>query len=335
MMNKILPEGSRRRRLVERLFFEPKVPAHIARNFITLPDSDLEIIKASLVQNFFSREPNDHLSTDVGKKGLLDHLTVRLERDRKLAIPWLDSARRLKGAKVLEIGCGTGASTVALAEQGAEVTAIDIDEKALLDAKTRCEVYGLSVDFHLMNSTEVARVFSKGAFDFIIFWACLEHMTHEERMIAMKDTWDMLPPGGLWCVADTPNRLYCYDAHTSLLPFFFWLPDDLAIKYARFSPRRIYKDSFLQYNGENEHLLEFLRWGRGLSYHEFELTMKPLDQLNIVSCMSIYHRRRGIFSFLRSKVSSAHRYESFFHKLFPAVHRGFLGPSLDLIIQKD
>jgi len=335
MINKILPKGSRRRQLVKNLFFEPKVPTHIARNFITLNDSDLMLIKTSLEQNYFSKEPNGYLSTDVGKKDLLDHLTARLESDRKLAIPWLDSARRLKDAKVLEIGCGTGASTVALAEQGANVTAIDIDDKALIDAKTRCEIYGLSVDFHHMNSTEIARVFPKETFDFIIFWASLEHMTHEERMIAMKETWDMLPSGGLWCVTDTPNRLYCYDSHTSLMPFFLWLPDDLAIKYARFSPRQKFRESFMGYNGEREYILHFLRWGRGLSFHEFELTMKPLDQLNIISCMSIFHRRRGVFPFLKSMVSSAYRYESFFHKLFPVIHRGFLQPSVNLIIQKD
>jgi 2-polyprenyl-3-methyl-5-hydroxy-6-metoxy-1,4-benzoquinol methylase len=220
MINKLLPEGSRRRQFVKNLFFEPSVPTHIARNFITLNDSDLNLVKTSLEQNYFSKEPNGYLFTDVGKRDLLDHLTARLGYDRKLTIPWLDSVRHLKDAKVLEIGCGTGASTVALAEQGANVTAIDIDEKALSDAKIRCEIYGLSVEFHHLNATEVVPFFSKETFDFIIFWASLEHMTHEERMIAMKKTWDMMPSRGLWCVTETPNRLYFYDSHTSLMPFF-------------------------------------------------------------------------------------------------------------------
>ena len=335
MINKILPKGSKRRQLINNLFFEPKVHTKISRNFITLNDSDLRLIKTSLEKNFFSKEPNGYLSTDVGKKDLLKHLTVRLERDRKFSIPWLDSARSLKDAKVLEIGCGTGASTVALAEQGANVTAIDIDEKAISGAKKRCEIYGLRVDFHHMNSKEVSRVFSMETFDFIIFWASLEHMTHEERMIAMKETWDMLPLGGLWCVTDTPNRLHFYDSHTSYIPFFLWLPDELAIKYARFSPRQKFRDNFMEYNGEKKYMLDFLRWGRGLSFHEFELTMKPLDQLNIISCMSIFYRRQGFLPFLKSMVSNGYRYESFLHKLFPNIHRGFLQPVLDLIIQKD
>ena len=334
MLNIFLPRGSRRRQLVENLLCEPKVPAHIARNFKTLSDGDMQLLTESLRRNFFSKDPEGYLSTEIGRRDLCDHLTGRLEGDRKLTIPWLDSARPLKDARVLEIGCGTGTSTVTLAEQGAKVTAVDIDDKALIDARKRCELYGLTVDFRKMNSTDVARAFSKEAFDFVIFWASLEHMTHEERMIAMKETWDMLPLGGLWCVTDTPNRLYCYDYHTAMMPFFFWLPDDLAIKYARFSSRQALRESFPDYDGDKETMLRFLRWGRGLSFHEFELTMKPLGQLSIVSCMSMFHRRRGAFPFLRARASAAYRYESFFHTMYPEVHRGFLQPSVNLIIRK-
>src|SRR5215471_7815958 len=40
----------------------------------------------------------------------------RLRRDRVAIIPWLDRTRPLRSSRILEVGCGRGASTVALAE---------------------------------------------------------------------------------------------------------------------------------------------------------------------------------------------------------------------------
>jgi S-adenosylmethionine-dependent methyltransferase len=335
MISRLLPPGSRRGQLVRKLFLEPKIPPYIARKFITPQISDLDLLKASLEKNFFAKEPRGYLSTQVGKKDLLDHLTARLDSNRKFTIPWLNSVRHLENSRVLEIGCGTGSSTVALAEQGAKVTAIDIDEKALIDAETRCHIYGQKADFYQMNSMEVREHFPNEKFDFIIFWACLEHMTLEERIISLKGSWEMLSAGDFLCVTKTPNRLYFYDSHTSEMPFFLWLPDELAIKYSLYSPRQKYRENFSTYDGEKDHMVGFYRSGRGLSFHEFELTMKPLSQLKIISCMNIYLRRKSIFHFLKALGSKNYRYEYFLHKLFPEIHRGFLQPYLDLIVQKD
>lgn len=335
MINSIIPKGNKLREFLKKFLFDPKVPAHISRNFIRLKDSDLNLIEASLKQNYFSKEPDGYLSTDIGKNDLMDHLILRLEENRKYRIPWLYNVKPLRNAKILEIGCGTGCSTVALAEQGAKITAVDIDDKALIDNKNRCAIYGLDVTFLKANATEIARILSKEKFDIIIFWACLEHMTHDERMTAMKDTWDMLPSGSFWCVTETPNRLWFFDSHTSHLHFFLWLPDDLAIKYSRFSPWQKYRESFVECDRGTQRMLEFFRWGRGLSFHEFELTIKSATQLNVISAMMIYHRNKRVFPFLRWKYSLNYRYESLLRSIYPNIHRGFYQPYLDLIIKKD
>ncbi|BBO72971.1 hypothetical protein DSCW_03880 [Desulfosarcina widdelii] len=333
-LNKYL-SGINGLRILKKIVLNPKIPNDIKCNFKTLNAAELKILEATLKNNFFKKEAKGYLYTDVGKKDILDHLEGRLEEDRKFSITWLNSVRKLKGRKVLEIGCGTGASTVALAEQGAVVTAVDIDHDALTVAKKRCEIYRLKVDFLNLNVKEIKNKLFKNKYDFVIFWACLEHMTNSERMIAMKETWEMLPIGGLWCVTDTPNRLYFYDSHTSQLPFFHWLPDDLAIKYANFSPREKFKNAFRDFKPNRDDMINFFRWGRGVSFHEFEMTMKPLSKLNIISCRSIFHRRQGILFFLKSITSSSFRYESFLKKRFPKIHSGFFQPYLNLIIKKD
>ena len=312
--------------------FSSRPPGHLRANFRGVDKRKVELIELSLRENYFVRNPREYLSTDWGKSDLENHLFGRLETDRETTIPWLDKARPLKGASILEIGCGTGCSTVALAEQGAEVTAVDVDEGSLVVAGERCRAYGLDVSFAHANATEVGRLFRGRRFDFIIFYAALEHMTVEERMTAMRATWNMLSDGDLWCVIKTPNRLWYYDAHTSLLPFHMWLPDELAFEYSRFSPRVNYRELYREYTDESK--LHFLRRGRGVSFHEFELTMKPAAELKVKSSLNATGGR-GILGRVTWRFSNEHRYISLLRRIAPELHGGFLQSFLDLIIEKD
>lgn len=102
--------------------------------------------------------------------------------------PCLGDAKPIQEATILEIGCGTGSSVVALAEQGAKVIAVDIDENSLSVARERCRVYGVDASFFKANATEVHRLFSGEHFDLIIFYASLEHMTHESFQLKLAQT---------------------------------------------------------------------------------------------------------------------------------------------------
>ena len=157
--------------------------------------------------NYFSGTPDEYLASGEGQADMANHLERRTNSDRQIVIPWLDSVCQLQGCRVLEIGCGTGASTIALAEQGCDVTAVDVNEGNLLAAQERCRIHGLSAKFLCANATELQKQFPLGTFDLIVFFATLEHLTYAERMPAMKGTWAMLKPGGLWGVVETPNRL--------------------------------------------------------------------------------------------------------------------------------
>ena len=316
---------------IVRVFVTPRVPKSISENFRKITKQGLDMIEASLRHNYFSAD-QVYLSSDVGQNDLQDHLFRRLDNFRNTVIPWLNSTRFLKGASILEIGCGTGSSTIALAEQGATVTVIDILETSLAVARERCQVYGLKADFFNLNATEVHKVFSGQHFDFIIFFAALEHMTHDERMNAMNHTWNMLSKGDLWCVIETPNRLWFYDGHTSLLPFYHWLPDELAFKYSQFSSRQSFREQYREISGEA--MQHFLRWGRGVSFHEFELSMDRAEKLDVVSSLPIFLRKKSILREILWRLTTESRYESFLSRIAPKVHRGFCQQSLDMIIRK-
>ena len=313
--------------------FNSPVPNHIHANFRAIDKVKIDLIEQSLRNNYFVRFPGEYLTTDWGKNDLKNHLFRRLGTDRKIIIPWLDKARSLRDSSILEIGCGTGSSTVALAEQGAKVTAIDIDESSLVVAGERCLAYGLDVSFAHANATEVNELFADRHFDFIIFYAALEHMTMAERLFAMRATWKMLSDGDLWCVIETPNRLWYYDAHTSLLPFHMWLPDKLAFEYSRFSPRNNYRELYREYSDESK--LHFLRRGRGVSFHEFELTMKPVKELRIKSSLNGTNLERRLWRLVKWRFSIEHRYTLLLRRIVPEIHKGFLQSFLYLIIEKD
>ena len=259
-------------------------------------------------------------------------MSGRLEQDRCNIVPWLDSVRPLAGSRVLEVGCGTGASTVALAEQGARVVGIDVDAMALKDAQERCRIYGLDVCFVNANGADLSRFFSARQFDVILFYASLEHMTHSERMLAISSSWALLPPGGVLGVVDTPNRLWYYDSHTALAPFFHWLPDDLAMKYSRLSPRENFNTRFAE-AGDTAYE-DFMRWGRGASFHEFELAIDGVNLKSRVSCASLYTRQQRLLSRVKWGLSADGRYARFISGLKPDVHSAFFEPYLNLALMK-
>jgi 2-polyprenyl-3-methyl-5-hydroxy-6-metoxy-1,4-benzoquinol methylase len=309
------------------------VPHHLQANFRTINKLEVDLIEQSLRNHYFAGCPEGYLETEWGRNDLDNHLFRRLETDRRIIIPWLDQSRLLRNSSILEIGCGTGCSTVALAEQGARVTAIDVHKPSLTVAMERCQALGLDVDFAHANATEVSRLFSDRHFDYIIFYASLEHMTIEERMSAMRVSWEMLSEGGLWCVLETPNRLWYFDAHTSLLPFYMWLPDELAFAYSKFSPRDNFREIYREYSDES--MLHFLRRGRGVSFHEFELTMKPISALRIKSSLNMSNKQGSLLRRLRYRFSHESKFISLLRKIAPEVHEGFFHSSLYLIIEKD
>ncbi|NJL53885.1 class I SAM-dependent methyltransferase [bacterium] len=295
-------------------------------------------------------------------RDLMGDLEERTESFRQRIIPWLQASIPLSQARILEIGCGSGCSTLTLAEAGAQVTAVDIDRPALALAEQRCQDGGFAdrVDFFVANAVEVGDRFAEESFDVIIFFACLEHMTHEERLAAMRTTWQMLPVGGFWCLIDTPNRLWYYDAHTSLLPFYSWLPHRLAFEYAQFSPRQDFCDVLSQFSGyDDEAYTMLMRLGRGLSFHEFELAMGRLDSLEIVSDLASFllgkefsesRKRPPLWQQFKAIVPlrlkmllkgatsteslATDKYLDFLITAAPQLHPGFLRPSLDMIFRK-
>src|SRR6185369_6587985 len=139
------------------------IPSHLSSNFRPHDQNLLDKLRGPLIATYPPYTP-DQLASKWFQDDLENHLTVRLQLDRNNTVPWLDSVRRLSGARILEIGCGTGCSTLAFAEQGATVTSIDIDQASMDVAKLRCKLYGVEADIRYANATEVDALFAGRGF---------------------------------------------------------------------------------------------------------------------------------------------------------------------------
>ena len=308
----------------------PPVSKHILNNQIQIPESSLEPVRKALEKHYHAGwRGKDKYSSDGYEADVAAHMHLRLGDDRRTIIPWLDHSTKLDQKRILEIGCGTGSSAVALAEQGAKVTGIDIDEGALEVAKVRAQVYGLQADFRLMNAAQMFSSTIDEPFDLVIFFASLEHMTMEERIASLRDAWTALPVGALLVIIETPNRLWYYDSHTSFLKFFHWLPDELALQYSRFSGRENFRELYMDDTpAQREH---FLRRGRGMSFHELDVAIKSARELNVASSLSTF--QGAAYTAMRSPRDR--QYKSLLKSIEPTVHEGFFDEYLHLIIRKD
>lgn len=146
--------------------------------------------------------------------------------------------------KILEFGCGGGASTHILARMfpTAEITGVELVESALRVARKRAEAFHLkNVSFHQSPSGDSLPE-NLGSYDFVIFSAVYEHLLPNERPLLMPKVWEKLHDGGYLFINQTPNILFPFELHTTMLPLINYVPDSLALKMARRFSKRIKPD---------------------------------------------------------------------------------------------
>ena len=150
----------------------------------------------------------------------------------------------LAGKRILDFGCGSGASTVILSSMfpESEIVGIDLDSDFLSLADARAGHYGCRNTEFVLSQDPKHLPERIGRFDIVVFSALFEHLLPDERRDLFSQVWSVLQPGGILFLNSTPHRYWPIENHTTGLPLINYLPDNLALRFARRFSRQIRGD---------------------------------------------------------------------------------------------
>ncbi len=111
-----------------------------------------------------------------------------------LRLDWIDRRASLAGKAVLDVGCGGGILTEAMARRGARVTGIDLADKPLRVAELHRQESGLPVAYEKVAAEDLAAR-SPQAFDVVTCMELLEHVPEPSSLVAACTR--LVRPGGL------------------------------------------------------------------------------------------------------------------------------------------
>lgn len=92
-----------------------------------------------------------------------------------LRLDYICARTGIVGKDILDVGCGGGILSEALAKSGGRVTGIDLAPSALAAARAHREVSGLSIDYRQTSVESIAAQSPEG-FDIIVCMELLEHV---------------------------------------------------------------------------------------------------------------------------------------------------------------
>ena len=110
-----------------------------------------------------------------------------------LRLEWIDAIASLSGKVVLDIGCGGGILSESMAARGANVTGIDLSDKALGVARLHLLESGRVVDYQKQSAEEHATE-APGKYDIVTCMEMLEHVPDPSSIVAACSR--LVKPGG-------------------------------------------------------------------------------------------------------------------------------------------
>ncbi len=106
---------------------------------------------------------------------------------------------RIKPCRAIDLGCGTGANAVYLAQNGFEVTGVDLSEAAIEKARARAREAGVQVDLFVDDLTDLRHV--SGTFDFLLDYGVLDDLRPNQRELYLRSVLPLTRSGShylLW-----------------------------------------------------------------------------------------------------------------------------------------
>jgi len=169
-----------------------------------------------------------------------------------LRLRYVDRAASLRDARVLDVGCGGGILSEAMARSGARVLGIDLSQAVLDVAELHALEAKLAVEYQAIAAEELAAA-NPGSFDLVTCMEMLEHVPDPAATLAALAT--LVKPGGN-VIVSTLNRK----------PMAFAVAILGAEYIARMLPRGTHE--YLKFIRPSE----LARWGRAAGLELIDLT---------------------------------------------------------------
>ena len=94
------------------------------------------------------------------------------------------AAQPLAGLAVLDVGCGAGLASEALARAGATVTGLDAAAEALAAGRAHAAAGGLTIDYRAGTTESLLAEGAGGSFDAVVALEVVEHVADREAFCA-------------------------------------------------------------------------------------------------------------------------------------------------------
>src|SRR5689334_18211647 len=107
-------------------------------------------------------------------------------------------ASKLPPGRALDLGCGTGTSSLYLAGRGWKVTGVDFIPQPIRHARNKAKASGISADFYVADVTHLD--FLQGMFDLVIDVGCLHNLTPDQRQLYAAELARLTEPGGTYAL---------------------------------------------------------------------------------------------------------------------------------------
>ncbi|GAA5181325.1 bifunctional 3-demethylubiquinone 3-O-methyltransferase/2-octaprenyl-6-hydroxy phenol methylase [Niveibacterium umoris] len=116
-----------------------------------------------------------------------------LHQINPLRLEWIDRHAAVRGKRTIDIGCGGGILSESMAAKGADVTGIDLSDKALGVARLHLYESGQKVDYRKIAAEDMAAA-EPETFDVVTCMEMLEHVPDPASTV--KAAARLAKPGG-------------------------------------------------------------------------------------------------------------------------------------------
>lgn len=228
-----------------------------------------------------------HTRANASPRAINDVVFRRHDNTVTYAVPWISRHIDLSATHIIDFGCGCGSSSLALGHFAERVIGLEIDPQYVRAFEERMRIMRAANCRCVQTSPEDILAAMEGCCDVrssIVFLAVIEHLTEAEQVSYLRKAWQLLAPGQVLVILETPNRLSLFDDHTFEQSFAHIVPDEIFIDWIKSSgPETRFHGVLTELadaGNAADVLLRRRRLGVGVAPHVFAVALEePLEEI--------------------------------------------------------